>query len=90
MSLRQNARLLDAAMAGQFAHLLPPRALTLAELVDRAVATQVMSRALSDNASDDDFANCDDAMFDARAELRAELMNLGLSKAQIDVLGGIL
>lgn len=81
------------APLAQYARYIPPRALTLPELVDVAIATSnALSAAtgLGNAITDHDYCRVDEAAFDARADLRAELMNLGLSKAQIDKLGEVL
>lgn len=84
---------MSAQPIAQFRAFIPPRAPTLRELVVRAIETDAaLHQALGPNssASDTEYCRRDEAAFDARADLRAALMNLGLTKDLIDALGEVL
>lgn len=82
-----------SAAQGLYAELLPPRKLGLRDLVIRAIETDAAFRDIlgkGSSISDAEYLRRDEAAFDARADLRAHLMNLGLDKALIDQLGAVL
>ena len=99
--LAQQARLLQSAMddgkmvqtgPGLYYHLLPPAKPSLRDLVIRAIETNAALDACDYSValSSTEYRRRSDAQFDARADLRAELMNMGLERALIDQLGGLL
>ena len=101
-SLAQQARVLQSAMddgkmvqtgPGLYYHLLPPAKPSLRDLVIRArdtSATLTANLGKGDTISDEEYCRLDEAAFDARADLRAEFMNMGLERELIDQLGGLL
>lgn len=88
MGLAQQARM--DALAVKELHERSFSVTTLPELVVRAINAQAaLTMATNLNASDADWTRCETAAFDARADLRAALMNMGLTKSLIDQLGEI-
>jgi hypothetical protein len=71
---------------GQFSHLLPAREMTLGELIDAAVLASHRFRTCH---CDEDCPH-DEAAIDASDAVKAHLIKLGLSKDQLDALGGVL
>lgn len=74
-------------MSGAFAHKLPPRALTLGELIDAAVLASHRFRTC--HCRED--CPHDEAALDAAEAVRAYFADeIGLTKDQIDALGGVI
>lgn len=83
----------DAAALGLYFDKLPPAQPTLADLARRAIATEAalsLKAASAIGCNSEEWNRLEADAFDARAELRAALMNLGLTKPIIDRLGDVL
>ncbi len=91
MGIAQQARM-DALAIKELHEREWRKSMTLAELTLRAInARAVFTYACMEEATTDaDWTRLERAEFVARCELRAALMNLGLTKSMIDQIGDVL